>query len=661
MDGINEFALTFLLNAAWQFTIVALVAAACARLLRQAPARYRHALWVAALVLGIALPLWSQYNLSVASPEARSSSPAATKATPTVLESDATANAIPAQPVQRDNANASNARSESVFQLETLLHRRRQMLPGLPPLMFGIVLAYALFLLYRLNALRRAWRETQKIRRSTYARTSPNDLRDVSTRCSALFKLRDVPIRYSSRVAAPVTIGWRKPLIILPESFLDADLPAETLLSVLGHEMAHIARRDFVLNIFYEFLRLPLSFHPLASLVTRQINRTRELACDELVAGRVLAADAYARSLVRVASALTTPAGHAAYSLGSLGVFDADILEERVMRLIEKRGRMSVRAGRLLMAASFSLLLTVALATSAFSFDFHSAKNENGLTQAQPAQTGAQEQADAQEQIDAPAQADGQAQTDAQPQADAAEKIRALSSADASERAAAACALGRRRAVQAIPALIQMLGDDAAIEPVKCWEGNNSWTPALATFKQASPGEEAAIALAAMGQPAVEPLVAALGQANASVRRNAAWAIGEVTGGMTIKRESAVQPLRSALQDGDEWVRIAAARALGEIRDERAVESLLATLSDNSGQVRQLAAWALGEMKERRAVESLGMMLLKDEGAGAREMAAWALGEIQDPKAVEPLNAALNDPEPRVRLKAKWALSEIQE
>jgi HEAT repeat protein len=500
--------------------------------------------------------------------------------------------------------------------------------------MFAVVFAYALFLLYRLNALRRAWNETQKIRRAVYARKIPEAMSDVAAQCSALFNLKNVQIRCSLRVDAPVTIGWRKPMIILPESFFDGDLPAETLLSVLGHEMAHIARRDFLFNIFYEFLRLPVSFHPLAMLVTRQINRTRELACDELVAGRVLAADAYARSLVRVASALTTPAGHA-YSLGSLGVFDADILEERVMRLIEKRGRMSLRAGRLLMAASFSLLLTAALATSVFSFNFRSAGNESGLIQDQPMQA------------DPPARAD------------VAEKLKALASADASERAAAACALGRGRAVQAVPSLIQMLGDDAAIEPVKCWGENGSWSPALATFKQASPGEEAAIALAAMGQPAVEPLIVALGHANASVRRNAAWSIGEISGGMTVIRESAVVPLRSALQDGDEWVRMAAARALGEIRDGRAVESLLATLSDSNGQVRALAAWALGEMKERRAVQGLSTMLLRDEQADARQMAAWALGEIQDPKAVESLNAALNDTEPRVREKAKRALAEI--
>jgi HEAT repeat protein len=620
MDAINEFALNFLLNALWQIAVVTLAASVCARFLRDAPARFRHVLWVSALALGIALPVWSGFNFSVDAKETLSPSPAPTS----VRESDAPA--ISSQATRQ--TSGAVAPSQSVFAFETLLHKRRQTLPLMPPVTLALLFVYTLFLLYRLNAFRRAWRRTQDIRRSAYAREMPDEMKRVAARCGGLFRLKNVRIECSAKVDAPLTIGWREPVIILPESFYAAGLTAETLASVLGHEMAHIARRDFLLNLVCEVLRLPISFHPLALLATRQINRTRELACDELVAGRVLAADAYARSLVRVASSLTSPAGRAY----SLGVFDADILEERVMRLIKNRARMSVRAGRVVMAASFTLLLAAALTTSAFSLGFRS--DENKIT----------------------ASAQKEQQT---PQADVAEKIKALTSADAHARAAAACALGRKGASEAIPALVQMLGDDAAIEPFKCWGENSTWTPALAIFKQASPGEEAAIALAAMGQSAVEPLIIALEHPSASVRRNAAWAIGEVTGGITIKRESAVLPLRSALNDGDEWVRTAAARALGEIRDDHAFESLINALTDGSARVRETAAWALGEMKERRAVQSLGAMLLKDEQPEARMMAAWALGEIQDPKAVESLNAALNDTEPRVRAKAKWALSEI--
>ncbi|MDQ1559596.1 MAG: hypothetical protein QOD32_2656 [Pyrinomonadaceae bacterium] len=621
MERLSEFTLTFLLNAAWQIVPLTLAAAACARLLRDASARYRHAVWVAALCLSIALPLWSLYNFNADAPGTTSHAPA-TAVAPWKMNPLA-APQVAARP------NVSAGARESVFPLDALLQRRRGTLPSMPYATLALVFAYAVFLLYRLNALRRAWKRTREIRRSAYARAMPSEMREAAARCAALFGVRDVRVECSAEVDAPVTVGWRAPVIIQPESFY-APLPAETLSAVLGHETAHVARRDFAFNLVYEILRLPLSFHPLANLVTRQIKRTRELACDELVAGRVLAADAYARSLVRVASSLSNPAGHAY----SLGVFDADILEERVMRLIEKRGRrMSVRAGRILMAASLSLLLTMALGASVFSVGFRAVAGDSS--------------------------AQAQERRASKPPVDASEKIAALSSADATARAAAACALGRARVAEAIPALVGMLGDDTPVEPLKCWEENSDWSPALATFKQASPGEEAAIALAAMGQAAVEPLVAALGHGNVSVRRNAAWAIGEVSGGMMSKRDGAVAPLRSALSDGDEWVRTAAARSLGEIRDESAVESLLAALTDASVRVRETAAWSLGEMKERRAVQSLAAMLLKDEQAGARRMAAWALGEIQDPKAVASLTAALNDTEPRVREKAKWALSEI--
>ena len=113
---------------------------------------------------------------------------------------------------------------------------------------------------------------------------------------------------------------------------------------MLGHEMAHIARRDFALNLVYEFLCLPISFHPLANLVKRQIARTRELACDDMVTERLLEPEAYARSLVRVAGALVLPAGQAL----TLGVFDADILEERIMKLTQNTRRLGARAARLL-------------------------------------------------------------------------------------------------------------------------------------------------------------------------------------------------------------------------------------------------------------------------------------------------------------------------
>ena len=52
-----EYFLSFLLNASWQVALVAVVASFADLLLRRTMARYRHRVWVAALVLSLALPL----------------------------------------------------------------------------------------------------------------------------------------------------------------------------------------------------------------------------------------------------------------------------------------------------------------------------------------------------------------------------------------------------------------------------------------------------------------------------------------------------------------------------------------------------------------------------------------------------------------------------
>jgi HEAT repeat protein len=241
-----------------------------------------------------------------------------------------------------------------------------------------------------------------------------------------------------------------------------------------------------------------------------------------------------------------------------------------------------------------------------------------------------------------------------------AESLKALNSSSPAERTAAACALGKLGAVEAIPALIGLLSDETPVERIVCWT-DGKWTPARLTLKQASPGEQAAIALAAMSQPAVEPLINAMNNENPSVRRNAAWAIGEIRGGLNTDRSAALEPLIAALGDADTWVRMAAAFSLGEMRPPRATEALIAALGDVDVNVRMMVVRALGELKTRRGVERLTAVLLRDGDERVRRGAAHALGEIKDRMALEALTLALNDQDERVRAAAKYAISEIRD
>ena len=652
MSRISEFTMHFLINAAWQIAAVAIGASICARLLQNVTARYRHPLWIGSLVLSFALPIWGSFNFDF---QRNASLQDGARHAGAVQPRDVFTSTTETSPSTSDpspSVTIAGGADSGTVRLDSLLQTRRQPVTASPSLALALAIAYALFLLYRLVWLCGAWLQAQSFRRSAYHLELPTKLTEVALRCQEAFGLKRVPLLFSPEATTPATVGAWNPVIILPESFREAS--EETLASILGHEMAHIARRDFAFNLVYEFLRLPISFHPFANFMKRRIDRTRELACDEMVTRGLLAPEAYARSLVRVACALQRPASPAF----TLGVFDADILEERIMKLTKTTRRFGSRAGRLLGLCAISLLCLTCIAISTFSFDLrmdgasdHSSVvgvNPTANETANPAQSGGQS--------DVRGPQDPGRTPVTQPELE-----KSFLSPDAQQRAEAACAAGKSRAVESIPMLIAMLGDDTPIKPIKCWKGDR-WSPAVESLKQPSPGEQAAIALASMGLPALDPLIASLNNSNPSVRRNAAWAIGELTNMRGGERAAAVEPLISLLNDSDGWVRMSSARSLGEIKDKRATEHLIARLADGEWRVRKMSAWALGEMKEERAVATLCEVLLSDAELNVRLSAAWALGEIQDNGGVEALGKALlSDAEWQVRKTAAWALGETKD
>jgi HEAT repeat protein len=416
-------------------------------------------------------------------------------------------------------------------------------------------------------------------------------------------------------------------LIVLPDTFCAVADEAK-LLSVIGHEMAHVKRRDFLSNLICELVALPISFHPLTFLIKRQIDRARELACDELVTTHVLAPNVYARSLLWAAGVSREYSSDAFV----LSIFDGKILEERIVRVMRSNRRLGPGSARVLMFAALSVLCVSALSLSMFSLELQ--------TRARAAVT------ESLQSLAPPA-----------PQQEATPTT--ITSQPQDERSISACQAARRGDATAIPSLIAMIGDDSKSQMIRCWD-TSRWSPALQTFKHPSPGEQAALALASLGRRAFEPLSQQLTSTNATVRRNAAWAIGELTNMVPGERAGAVPDLITLLGDSDAWVRMAAARALGELRDERALTRLVATLSDENWRVRELAVWALSEMKDDRAVNALCNVLLSDTRVEVRRAAAEALGEIASAAALPSLKLALNDTEPSVGAKAAWAISEIE-
>jgi TonB family protein len=152
-------------------------------------------------------------------------------------------------------------------------------------------------------------------------------------RCLQRFEVQDVSIAASSRVFGPVTMGIRQKLLLLPVNVIE-QLPEADLSTVIAHEFAHMRRKDFLKNLFYELLCLPVSYHPLLWLTRARIMESREMICDQMAAA-VTGTIEYAQSLLRLASLLIT--GTSGRTPHTIGIFDANVFERRLMNVTEKQ------------------------------------------------------------------------------------------------------------------------------------------------------------------------------------------------------------------------------------------------------------------------------------------------------------------------------------
>jgi hypothetical protein len=181
----------------------------------------------------------------------------------------------------------------------------------------------------------------------------------------------------SAFVPVPITVGVFRPLIILPEHLLH-HIDEEVLTTAIGHELVHVARRDYLANLIYELIYLPLSFHPAMALVRRRIKQTRELCCDEAVASKLLGPESYARSLVRLIGSVPLGARLAADT--TIGISESDILEVRIMSLL-KTPRLNVRRKRLLLITASLLLAAPCVAATSFAFSLDISQRQPAVKQ----------------------------------------------------------------------------------------------------------------------------------------------------------------------------------------------------------------------------------------------------------------------------------------
>jgi len=108
---------------------------------------------------------------------------------------------------------------------------------------------------------------------------------------------RSVQLLESSKVEVPLTIGHLKPIILLPVGML-AGLTPQQVESILIHELAHIRRHDFVVNLLLSALEILLFYHPVFWWISSKIQEERELCCDDIAVATCGNPRLYARTLL---------------------------------------------------------------------------------------------------------------------------------------------------------------------------------------------------------------------------------------------------------------------------------------------------------------------------------------------------------------------------
>jgi beta-lactamase regulating signal transducer with metallopeptidase domain len=93
---------------------------------------------------------------------------------------------------------------------------------------------------------------------------------------------KPVHIWISDMISSPVTVGYLKPVILVPIAAIN-HLTPQQLEAVLLHELSHIRRYDYLINLLINFIQTILYFNPFVKSFVKIIEREREKSCDEMV------------------------------------------------------------------------------------------------------------------------------------------------------------------------------------------------------------------------------------------------------------------------------------------------------------------------------------------------------------------------------------------
>ncbi len=334
---MRDQALHLLTDAAWKGVAVLAVAALATLALRRGSAARRHWIWTTAFagvlfvpLLGPALPAWRR---SLVPPDAPS--PAA---------------AAPALPWAHRtlSASASSEPGARTFGPPDLAPAAARAARDLGPFWLGV---WVLGLAVMLSRLGLALLSARRLLGGAQRITSPEWRSSLSDAAARIGCRTEVALLESAAVRSPIVIGFLRPAIVLP---VDARTwPEAPRQAVLLHELAHVRRRDCLVQAVAEAACALHWFNPLAWLGAARLRLERERATDDLVLRAGARPSEYAGHLLEVARRML-PAERAPIS--AVAVAEPSDLGTRIILILDRKRDRSPLRGAFVALVSIAAL-----------------------------------------------------------------------------------------------------------------------------------------------------------------------------------------------------------------------------------------------------------------------------------------------------------------
>ena len=160
-----------------------------------------------------------------------------------------------------------------------------------------ITIAYVLGLIFHVLKLTSSWLQLCRLKEDTVFNIK---LQHTVNSLSAKLKVKkQVLVGYADRIDIPCVAGFLKPIIMLPLS-LTTYLSAKEIEAILLHELAHVKRNDYLVNLLQQVMTVVFFFNPFVYLINRMVNHERENSCDDMVVALTNEPLVYAQALLKI-------------------------------------------------------------------------------------------------------------------------------------------------------------------------------------------------------------------------------------------------------------------------------------------------------------------------------------------------------------------------